>query len=63
MSRFRREFPDESRPHAAMLIQSLVPLWQRLSDAANAEDEDEEALLCMCERVFLIFVFHVLCLS
>jgi hypothetical protein len=41
-----------------MLIQGLVPLWGRLVDAATSENEDDEALLCMCEPVFLTFMFH-----
>jgi hypothetical protein len=47
-SQFQRQFPAETRPHSVMLIQGLVPLWQRFADAAVADDEDDQALLCMC---------------
>ncbi len=44
---FSRQFPDETRPHSVMLVQGLVPLWQRFADASVSDDDDDQALLCM----------------
>ena len=45
---FSRQFPAETRPHSAMLIQGLVPMWGRLADAVLTDsDGDDQSLLCM----------------
>ena len=52
-----RQFPEETRPHSVMLIQGLVPMWGRLADASLAEDDDDQALLCMYEARPLFATF------